>query len=237
MPSNPIVDKTQTPRMFSAIAHRYDLLNHVLSANVDRRWRRKLVEMAAVPPGGAVLDAATGTADVAIEFSRRSAAGRIAGLDLSSGMLAVGSDKLRDAGLGDRIGLVEADVMRLPYAGDTFDAVTIAFGLRNLPDYAAGVAEMARVLRPGGRLLILEFFPPRTGLFLRGYRFYLGSVLPLIGRVVSGSREAYRYLARSIEDFVPHADMRAMMTAAGLADVEPHRLTGGIAFIYTGRKP
>lgn len=229
-------DKAESPRMFSSIAGRYDLLNHVLSANIDRSWRRALVHFASVEPGELVMDAATGTADVAIAFAKYSEAGRISGVDLATGMLDVGRTKVVRGNLAGRIDLVEGDVLDLPYEDATFDIVTIAFGLRNLPDYAAGVAEMTRVLKPGGRLLILEFFPPRGGLFLRAYKLYLGRVVPIAGRVISGSKEAYRYLASSVEHFMTHDEMRSMMESRGLSAVESHRLTGGIATIYRGVK-
>jgi demethylmenaquinone methyltransferase/2-methoxy-6-polyprenyl-1,4-benzoquinol methylase len=149
-------------------------------------------------------------------------------------MLAVGREKA--VGYGERVRLIDGDALALPFADGAFDAVTIAFGLRNLPDYGAGIAEMTRVLAPGGRLLVLEFFPPRGGLFLRAYRLYLGTVLPVVGRLVSGSPTAYRYLARSIEDFISHDDIRRLMDEAALDDVTAQRLTGGIAWVYRGVK-
>jgi demethylmenaquinone methyltransferase/2-methoxy-6-polyprenyl-1,4-benzoquinol methylase len=234
--TSPLGDKTRTPAMFTAIARRYDLLNHVLSMNIDRRWRGALVRSANVDARSAVLDVATGTGDVAIEFARRTNAASITGLDPSVGMLDVAREKLERRGLAGRVELMEGDALSLPFPDGTFDAVTIAFGLRNLPDYAAGVAEMARVLRPGGRLLVLEFFPPEKGIFLRGYRFYLGRILPIAGRIISGSTEAYHYLARSIETFISDGDLRSHMAAAGLANVDVRRLTGGVASIYRAVK-
>ena len=230
------MDKAQTPSMFTAIAERYDLLNHVLSMNIDRRWRGQLVRAAGAGKGARVLDAATGTADVAIEFARHTRADSIVGVDRSSGMLEVGERKLERLGLGGRVELMECDVLELPFPDGSFDAVTIAFGLRNLPDYARGIDEMTRVLKPGGKLLVLEFFPPRRGLFLKAYRLYLGKVLPVAGGLISGSRDAYRYLASSIESFLSREEMEQHMRASGLTDVHPQRLTGGIAFIYSGQK-
>jgi demethylmenaquinone methyltransferase/2-methoxy-6-polyprenyl-1,4-benzoquinol methylase len=230
-----VADKARTPRMFSAIAHRYDLLNHVLSGNVDRRWRRALVAAARARAGDAVLDVATGTADVAIEFARRAQPASVTGVDLSPGMLEVGRQKLERAGLRDRIHLVEGDALSLPFAGGSFDAVTIAFGLRNLPDYRRGLAEMARVLKPGGRLVVLEFLPPR-GAALLAYRAYLATFLPLAGRLLSGSGEAYRYLAQSIRGFPPPSQVETLIAGAGLAQIESRRLTAGIAGLYAGVK-
>jgi demethylmenaquinone methyltransferase/2-methoxy-6-polyprenyl-1,4-benzoquinol methylase len=232
-----MVEKLQTPKMFSAIARRYDLLNHALSLNVDRKWRRVLVDMSDAAEGASVLDVATGTGDVAIEFARRSRAGTIVGVDRSGAMLEVANDKLEKERLSQRVRLMECDALELPFATGTFDVVTIAFGLRNLADYALGIREMARLLKPGGRLLILEFFPPRTGLFFKAYRFYLATVLPVAGRLISGSEEAYRYLAASIKDFASHDDFRRFTETAGLDGVYSRKLTGGIAYIYRGIKP
>jgi len=229
-------DKAQTPRMFSAIAHRYDFLNHALSLNIDRRWRRELVRAADIGAGNCVLDVATGTADVAIAFAHRTGAAWIAGLDPASGMLEVGQEKLlRDGRAGERVHLIEGDALDLPFADASFDAVTIAFGLRNLPDYARGVGEMTRVLRPGGRLVVLEFLPP-SGAARIVFRSYIATVLPLVGRAVSGSPEAYRYLASSIDSFIKAEDVRALLSGAGLSSVATQRLTGGIAGLHRGIK-
>jgi demethylmenaquinone methyltransferase/2-methoxy-6-polyprenyl-1,4-benzoquinol methylase len=230
-----IRDKSGTPAMFNTIARRYDLLNHLLSLNVDRRWRRALVAYAEPRANDRVLDVATGTADVAIEFATRSRAAEIVGVDLSSGMLQVARDKLARLGLAQRIALREGDALSLPFDDASFDVVTIAFGLRNLPDYARGVAEMARVLRPGGRAVVLEFLPPR-GVALVAYRAYLTAFLPVTGRLVSGSPEAYRYLSASVREFVSEEDVRALISGAGLARVESRRLTGGVAGLYRGVK-
>jgi len=232
-----MVDKSETPEMFTAIARRYDLLNHVLSLNVDRSWRRALVDMAQVADGDDVLDVATGTADVAIEFAGRSGARKVVGLDRSAGMLEVAGEKLRRRGLEERIEVVEGDALRMPFEDRSFDAVTIAFGLRNLADYGAGVREMTRVLKPGGRLLVLEFFPPTGAAFLRLYKLYLKTVLPIVGRAVSGSAEAYHYLSSSIRGFATHDELRGFFQAAGLERTRARRLTGGISYIYRGIRP
>jgi demethylmenaquinone methyltransferase/2-methoxy-6-polyprenyl-1,4-benzoquinol methylase len=151
-------------------------------------------------------------------------------------MLAVGKTKLDKLGLSQRVDLYEGDALALPFDDNSFDAVTIAFGLRNLPDYGAGVREMSRVLKPGGRLLILEFSPPSSGIYLRGYRFYLQNVLPFIGGLVSGSRRAYRYLATSIGDFFSRERAFELMDSAGLGQLDAHKLSGGVAYIYMGVK-
>ena len=229
-----MVEKSQTPEMFTEIARRYDLLNHVLSLNVDRGWRRALVTQSEVLEGDEVLDVATGTGDVAIEFARHSGAGAVVGLDRSAGMLGVARDKLRRRGLEGRVGVVEGDAMDMPFGDQSFDAVTIAFGLRNLPDYGAAVREMVRVLKPGGRLLVLEFFPPTRGAFLRFYNLYLKTALPVVGRVVSGSSEAYDYLSSSIRGFATHDELHGFFQAAGLDRIERRKLAGGISYIYRG---
>jgi demethylmenaquinone methyltransferase/2-methoxy-6-polyprenyl-1,4-benzoquinol methylase len=232
-----MVEKSQTPEMFTAIARRYDLLNHVLSLNVDRGWRRTLVTEADVAEGHDVLDVATGTADVAMEFAKRSRAGAIVGLDRSEGMLRVASEKLRRRGMEHRIAVVEGDALAMPFEDGSFDAVAIAFGLRNLPDYGRGVREMARVLRPGGRLVVLEFSPPEKGPFLRLYNIYLKTILPVVGRMLSGSGRAYDYLSSSIRGFATHEEIDGYFRSAGLERVRRHRLSGGISYIYRGDKP
>jgi len=230
-----LADKSRTPGMFTSIAHRYDFLNHALSLNVDRRWRRRLVEACRVKRGEHVLDVATGTGDVAIEFARRTHAGRVAALDPSVGMLEVARTKIaRDPALAG-IELVEGNALSLPFPAQSFDVVTIAFGLRNLPDYARGINEMARVLRPGGRLAVLEFLPP-AGAARLIFRSYVATVLPVVGRAISGSPAAYRYLAASIGEFIDAESVRALMTAAGLHGAGTHRLTGGIAGLHRAQK-
>jgi demethylmenaquinone methyltransferase/2-methoxy-6-polyprenyl-1,4-benzoquinol methylase len=230
-------DKADTPEMFSAIAHRYDFLNHVLSLNIDRRWRRELVRSAGVSVGATILDACTGTADVAIAFADALPDCTVVGVDRSAGMLAIGREKVEKRQLGDRVQLQQGDVLQLPYADETFDAVGIAFGLRNLPEYSTGISEMARVLKPRGRLLILEFSPPTHGLHLKAYDFYLRKIIPIVGAVVSGSRAGYRYLASSIGEFPPRDAVVELMRGANLNQVRAKRLTGGITYIYCGERP
>jgi len=232
MPKN----KSDTPEMFSQIAHRYDLLNHLLSMNIDRVWRKQLVRMAEAPGGARILDAATGTADVAIAFADALPDCSVAGVDLSEGMLAIGREKIAKRKLGDRVQLHMGDVMKLPYADGEFDVVTIAFGLRNLPGYDTGISEMTRVLKPGGRLLVLEFSPPTHGFRLKLYGFYLRRIIPFVGGIVSGSRSGYRYLASSIGDFPRRDSVVELMQGADLDRVRAERLTGGIAYIYRGER-
>jgi demethylmenaquinone methyltransferase/2-methoxy-6-polyprenyl-1,4-benzoquinol methylase len=228
--------KSQTPEMFSMIAHRYDLLNHLLSLNIDRLWRRRLVERSGLPLGGRVLDACAGTGDVAFAFARYADPSEVVGVDLSRAMLEIGKEKALRKKLDGLVRFVEGDVLALPFEDGRFDAVSIAFGLRNLPDYAAGIAEMTRVLVPRGRLLVLEFAPPSRDLYRRGYVFYLGRVIPLVGGAVSGSSEAYGYLASSVGEFLARERVLNLMEAAGLKNVSAKRMTGGIVYLYSGEK-
>jgi len=228
-------DKRLTPTMFDSIARRYDLVNHVLSLTIDKRWRSELAGYAHAHDHDEVLDVATGTADVAIEFARYTPAKSIVGVDLSDGMLQVARRKIARLELEDRISLRIGDALHLPFADESFDIVTIAFGLRNLPDYQRGVNEMARVLRPRGRAVILEFLPPR-GIALLAYRVYLSTILPLTGRLISGSPAAYRYLSSSVRQFISDEEIHTLMQNAGLSLLVSRRLTGGIAGLYRGVK-
>jgi demethylmenaquinone methyltransferase/2-methoxy-6-polyprenyl-1,4-benzoquinol methylase len=230
-----LADKSRTPGMFTSIAPRYDFLNHALSLNIDKRWRRKLVDVCDVKPGDHVLDVATGTADVALEFGHRTRAARIVGLDPSSGMLDVARTKVAVDSRAAHLELIEGNALSLPFPDASFDVATIAFGLRNLPDYQKGMNEMARVLKPGGRLAVLEFLPP-SGAARLVFRSYIATVLPIIGRAISGSPEAYRYLASSIGEFVDAASVLALMRAAGLRDTTTRRLTGGVAGLHRSIK-
>ena len=234
MPRMDLPHKVDSPTMFSKIAHRYDLLNHVLSLNIDTRWRKKLVQIAGLKGPARVLDACTGTADVAISLASELPEVEVVGIDRSDGMLAIGRQKVDKVGLRGRVMLCEGDVLALPFENAEFDAVTIAFGLRNLPDYAMGVSEMVRVLKPGGRLLVLEFSPPARGVFLKGYNFYLQNVIPVVGGIISGSWKAYRYLASSIGDFLPGDRIITLMQEAGLRDVAARKMAGGIAYVFQG---
>jgi len=229
-------DKSRTPEMFSRIAGRYDLLNHLLSLNIDRSWRRALVEQSGLAAGGRVLDVCAGTGDVAIAFADCAEPSEIVCVDLSREMLEIGVEKARRRKLEGVVRFVEGDALRLPFGDGRFDAVSIAFGLRNLPDYAAGIAEMKRVLAPGGRLLVLEFAPPSRDLYRKGYAFYLGRLVPFVGGAVSGSREAYRYLASSVGEFVTRERVVDLFQEAGLKNVSAKPMTGGIVFLYIGEK-
>jgi len=218
--------------MFSGIAGRYDFLNHLLSANVDKRWRRKVrakLEKTLDDPNAIVLDVACGTGDLSIELHHEAKA-RVIGTDFCRPMLSIAKEK------EPSIPLVEGDAMALGFADKTFDAVTIAFGLRNLSNVADGLAELSRILRPGGKLVILEFSSPAVPGFRNAFNFYFSNVLPRIGGLVSGSRDAYEYLPHSVSKFPDQKNLIAMMRKAGFVNVEYSNLTGGIAAIHQGIK-
>ena len=218
--------------MFSGIAGKYDLLNHLLSANIDKRWRRKVRELlqnTLADPNAIVLDVACGTGDLSIELARDSRA-MVIGTDFCRPMLAVAAEK------SDSIPFVEGDAMELSFAADSFDAVTIAFGLRNLSNVADGLAELGRVLRPGGRLIVLEFSSPVVPGFRGVFNFYFAKILPRIGGLVSGERGAYEYLPDSVSKFPDQKRLAALMEEKGFVGVTYTNLTGGIAAIHSGIK-
>ena len=228
-------------RMFGQIAPWYDFLNHLLSLNIDKRWREKTAKL--VPPSpaeaGPILDLCTGTGDLALTYDRV-AGGTvpIIGADFCHEMLVRAVEKATVAGAGGRMRFVEADAQALPFPADTFQLVSVAFGLRNITDPDAGLAEMVRVLRPGGRVAILEFSKPRHWLLGRLYRGYFRYVLPLVGQLLSRNKEsAYRYLPESVLKFPDYEDLADKLRAAGFADVTYEPLTFGIATLYVGSKP
>lgn len=224
-------------QMFDDIAPRYDLLNRLLSFGIDRRWRQRAVRQLDVPPGGRVLDVATGTGDVALEIARQTDSSvRIVGADFTQGMLVIGDAKAAASPYAGRIVLVNAACEALPSPQGVFDGVTIAFGIRNVVDRAAGLREMTRVLKPGGRLVVLEFATPRSRLFRAIYLGYFHHLLPRLGGLLS-RRSAYQYLPESVQGFPDRATFLAMMGDAGLTGLRTIELTGGIAVIYVGSKP
>lgn len=223
--------------MFDAIAPRYDLLNRLLSFGIDRRWRRQAVSRLSIPAGGRVLDVATGTGDVALEVAARTPASvQIVGADFTQGMLRHGRDKIARSPYAGRIHLVNAPCESLPHPDAVFDGVTIAFGIRNVVDREAGLREMQRVLRAGGRVVILEFSTPTNRFFGALYDFYFRRVLPRIGGIIS-RRSAYQYLPDSVLAFPARPVFEEMMRQAGFVEVSHHDLTFGIASLYFGRKP
>jgi demethylmenaquinone methyltransferase/2-methoxy-6-polyprenyl-1,4-benzoquinol methylase len=235
-----LVDKRESRirRMFGDIAPRYDLLNHLLSLNIDRYWRWRTTRL--VPPTGTgpILDLCTGTGDLALAYDR-AAAGRvpITGADFCHEMLVRAQQKTGKRQASDRVRYLEADAQRLPFPGDTFQITTVAFGLRNVTDTERGLGEMVRVTRPGGRVAILEFSQPHHWLFGRLYRFYFRRLLPLIGQAISRSPDsAYRYLPASVLEFPDGEALAERLRSHGLKDVRWYPLTLGIATLYVGTK-
>jgi demethylmenaquinone methyltransferase / 2-methoxy-6-polyprenyl-1,4-benzoquinol methylase len=217
--------------MFDGIAGRYDLLNRIISLGIDQSWRRKTVDALAVPKGGRVLDLATGTADLAILIAARTEAATIVGVDPSTGMLDVGKTKIAAKALDSRISLEVGDAERIDAEDASFDGVSIAFGIRNVPDRAKALREMARVTRPGGRVAILELSEPRGGVLGPLARFHIHTVVPTIGALLSGSRE-YGYLQASIANFPPAEEFATLMERSGLRVIEVVPLTFGVAHLY-----
>lgn len=220
--------------MFASIAPRYDLLNHLLSLNIDKLWRRRLArDLESVGPGATILDVCTGTGDLALELSGNR---RVIAVDFCHPMLVIARDKLRRR-LPGSPQLAEADALRLPFASGQFDAVTVAFGVRNLESLQEGLKEFLRVLRPGGGLSILEFSLPRNRIFRRLFGVYFHYILPGIGTLVSGTDGPYRYLPASVREFPDQARLGEILEGCGFEQVRWENLSGGIAALHTARKP
>ncbi|MDD2851179.1 MAG: bifunctional demethylmenaquinone methyltransferase/2-methoxy-6-polyprenyl-1,4-benzoquinol methylase UbiE [Desulfuromonadaceae bacterium] len=222
--------------MFGAIAPRYDFLNRLLSFGIDRRWRTKAVRLLKYREGARILDVATGTGDVALEIARQTPRSvKITGADFCKEMVDLGAVKVAASPYAGRIDFKVAPCEDLPFANDVFDSITIAFGIRNVVDRKLGLAEMWRVLRPGGRMIILEFSTPRSQLFRQLYYFYFRRLLPMIGGLFS-RYNAYKYLPDSVLEFPSQADFSRMIGDAGFRNIHLHELTFGIATIYVGEK-
>lgn len=224
--------KEQVSRMFDRIARKYDLLNRVLSLGIDVWWRRKAIRLLKPHRPQRLLDVATGTADVAIEAARQMQPREIIGIDISNEMLAIGRQKVARKGLSDVITLESGDSEALRFEDASFDAVTVAFGVRNFENLEAGLREMARVLRPGGQVVILEFSRPRLFPFKQIYHFYFRNLLPFIGRVTSKDPKAYEYLYRSVMAFPDGADFERVLEKTGFVHPKTIPLTLGICSIY-----
>lgn len=228
-------------RMFADISPRYDFLNHLLSLNVDRLWRRRTCRELEIRAGDRLLDICTGTADLALELARHvrpEAGGHVVGVDFCREMLDLGEKKRRRAGL-ENLELLVADAMELPFGAETFDGASVAFGIRNVSGLERGLAELHRVLKPGGRLAVLEFATPRNALFRRLFHFYFHRVLPRLGRWLSGhptGGEAYSYLPASVSEFPRPDAFRSLLETCGFTAVRYRHLTGGISTLHVARR-
>ncbi len=235
-------DSHAVQRMFAGIAHRYDFLNHVLSASVDRYWRRiavgKVRELLGGRSNPECLDLCSGTGDLALALRRglKDLNAAIVASDFCHPMLTRSNQKIEAAGYSPFIRTIEADALALPFADSSFDAITIAFGLRNLEDPYRGLQEMRRALHPGGALVILEFSKPVIPVFREIFNFYFRNVLPRIGAVLSGNNGAYEYLPSSVEKFPSQSQLVELMRSAGFDEVAYRNLTGGIAALHWGRR-
>lgn len=232
------VDKTpaRIEGMFDAIAARYDLLNHVLSLGLDRRWRQRAVVDLHLGPDARVLDLCTGTGDLAVTAVRTVPGASVVGVDFAGEMLRRAQEKMRVLGLTGSVRLVRGDATRIPLADGSCDAVTIGFGIRNVVDPARCLAEIARVLRPGGRLAILEFGQPRVPGIRTMYAWYFRYLLPLVGRTVSRHRSAYSYLPASVGTFPSPPEFSRIIGATGFSQVRAVPLSFGIVYLYTAER-
>lgn len=223
--------------VFHSVAARYDLMNDLMSMGIHRLWKRFTLDCSGVRPGQQVLDLAGGTGDITALFSKRvGPSGKVVLADINESMLQVGRDKLRDLGLVNNIEFVQANAEALPFADNTFDIITIGFGLRNVTDKDAALRSMFRVLKPGGRLLVLEFSKPRNEILNKLYDVYSFKVLPVMGQLVTKDKDSYQYLAESIRMHPDQDTLKGMMEQAGFAEVGYHNLTGGIVALHRGYK-
>lgn len=224
--------------VFHSVASKYDLMNDLMSFGIHRLWKRYTIELSGVRSGNSVLDIAGGTGDLSYAFARKvGPEGQVVLADINESMLKVGRDRLADRGIAGNLETVQANAESLPFDDNRFDVVTIAFGLRNVTYKEKALAEMQRVLKPGGRLLVLEFSKPRNDLLSRAYDFYSFQALPRMGSMVTGDADSYRYLAESIRMHPDQETLKAMMADAGFDRVQYHNLTGGIVALHRGIKP
>jgi demethylmenaquinone methyltransferase/2-methoxy-6-polyprenyl-1,4-benzoquinol methylase len=228
--------KVQVEEMFDQISHRYDLLNHLLSVNIDKAWRNKAIKMLKVFQPKTILDIATGTADFAIAAGKLNPE-KITGIDLSEGMLRIGRQKVEKKGLSHLIELRKADSEALPFENHSFDAAVVGFGVRNFENLEKGLAEIFRVLRPGGVFVVLEFSLPKNKVFRSLYFFYFLKVLPWLGRLISKNSRAYTYLPESVREFPDGENFARILEKAGFEKCRWVPQTMGIATIYQAQKP
>lgn len=223
--------------VFHSVASRYDLMNDLMSGGVHRLWKRFTIELSGVRKGHSVLDIAGGTGDLAAQFAGLvGPEGRVVLADINESMLQVGRDKLIDNGHLQNIEFVQADAQYLPFPDDSFDCITIAFGLRNVTDKALALRSMLRVLKPGGRLLVLEFSKPTNELLSKAYDAYSFNVIPRIGKLITNDSDSYQYLAESIRVHPGQEELKEMMEDAGFCSCEYHNMTGGVVALHKGIK-
>ena len=227
--------KEQVARMFDNISHRYDFLNHFLSLGIDKLWRKKAISLLESQNPKLILDVATGTGDFAIQALSLKP-DKIWGIDISEGMLDVGRKKIKDRGFDNIIELKTGDSENIPFEENKFDAVTVAFGVRNFENLEKGLAEIRRVLKPAGKLIVLEFSRPRVFPMKQLYSFYFKAILPRVGRFVSSDKSAYTYLPESVEAFPDGEDFLRILRHVGFNETKCKPLTFGISSIYSGTK-
>jgi demethylmenaquinone methyltransferase/2-methoxy-6-polyprenyl-1,4-benzoquinol methylase len=224
--------------VFHSVAAKYDLMNDLLSGGMHRLWKRFAIELSGVRTGNKVLDIAGGTGDLTRKFAQLvGPTGHVVLADINDSMLKVGRDRLLDLGVAGNVEFVQADAEKLPFPDNHFDCVTIAFGLRNVTHKEAAIASMLRVLKPGGRLLVLEFSKPTNPLMSKAYDAYSFAFMPLMGKLITNDAESYRYLAESIRMHPDQETLKAMMTQAGFDRVTYHNMTSGIVALHRGIKP
>jgi demethylmenaquinone methyltransferase/2-methoxy-6-polyprenyl-1,4-benzoquinol methylase len=228
---------TMVRGVFDSVASKYDVMNDLMSFGVHRLWKQYTIEQSGVRPGHRVLDIAGGTGDLAMKFSRRVGSdGHVLLADINAAMLNEGRDRLLNAGIVDNVSFAQANAEALPFADNNFDCITIAFGLRNVTDKAKALASMYRVLKPGGRLLVLEFSKPILPLLAKVYDAYSFTALPMIGKLVANDADSYRYLAESIRMHPDQDALKKMMDNAGFDDTSYHNFTGGVVALHKGFK-
>ncbi|MBQ0160555.1 MAG: bifunctional demethylmenaquinone methyltransferase/2-methoxy-6-polyprenyl-1,4-benzoquinol methylase UbiE [Bacteroidales bacterium] len=228
------MDKKHVGSLFDSIASTYDRFNHLLSLNIDKRWRRRAVRQ--LRPADHLLDVAVGTADLAIEVIRQNKASRVTGIDISTGMMDIGAQKISQAGMSQSITLLEASALEMPFADSTFSAVTCAYGVRNFSNLDQGLAEMFRVMKPGGQLIILEFSYPQNVIIRWCYNLFFTHLMPLVGKAVSRNSGAYLYFRQSVKNFIWGEAMAQRLAAAGFAQVSYRPMTLGITTLYMAQK-
>ena len=223
-------------RMFSSIAGRYDLMNSIMSMGLDRHWRRRAVRQLQPKCGGRYLDVGCGTGDMMIEILRQCSDAQVIGLDQAEGMLEIAAGRMRKAGIVDKVHFRLADGMELPFEDASFEGVVCAFCLRNMAHRIRAIAEMRRVLKPGGRVVVLELTVPSCAVMRCCHKLYTRWLLPLAGRLIAGSKEAYQYLVDSVEDFSTSADVLDMMSQAGFRETSQVAMNGGAVTVFIGEE-